>query len=83
MTMEEFLALPEEDPGLEFDDGVVTQKMSPTADHVELQAIFRQVFNETIPWLRIERNYSALALVDAALLAVAWSAFQRRPLTPR
>lgn len=60
MTMEEFLALPEEDPGLEFDDGVVTQKMSPTADHVELQAIFRQVFNETAEPQRLGRTFVEL-----------------------
>lgn len=46
-------------------------------------ATWRQVFNDVIPWLRIERNYSVLALVDVGLLAVAWSAFQRRRLTPR
>jgi Uma2 family endonuclease len=46
MTLEEFLALPEERPALEFDEGMVTQKLAPTPDHVELQAILRQAFNE-------------------------------------
>jgi len=46
MTLEEFLALPEQKPALEYDGGVVTQKMAPTPDHTELQAIFRQAFNE-------------------------------------
>jgi Uma2 family endonuclease len=45
MTLEEFLALPEEQPALEFDDGVVTQKMAPTADHLEIQAFLRNAFN--------------------------------------
>jgi ABC-type transport system involved in multi-copper enzyme maturation permease subunit len=46
-------------------------------------ASWRQVFNDTIPWLRLERNYSELALLDALLIVTAWWAFQRRPLTPR
>ena len=33
MTLEEFLALPEQEPSLEFDDGMVTQKVSPQGDH--------------------------------------------------
>jgi ABC-2 type transport system permease protein len=44
---------------------------------------WRQVFNDTIPWLRLERNYSELLLLDAGLIATAWWAFRRRPLTPR
>jgi ABC-2 type transport system permease protein len=46
-------------------------------------ATWRQVFNDTIPWLRLERNYAELALIDVGLLAVAWAAFLRRRLTPR
>ena len=46
MTLEEFLALPDEKPALEFDGEVVTQKMAPTPDHTELQAIFREAFND-------------------------------------
>lgn len=29
MTLDEFLALPEEEPALEYGEGVVTQKVSP------------------------------------------------------
>ena len=46
MTLDAFLALPEEKPALEFDGEVVTQKMAPTFDHIELQAIIREVFND-------------------------------------
>jgi ABC-2 type transport system permease protein len=58
---------------------------APVAPYTLMTRIstWRQVFNDTIPWLRLERNYSELALVDVALLAVAWFAFQRRRLTPR
>lgn len=33
MTLDEFLALPEQEPSLEFEDGLVTQKVSPQGDH--------------------------------------------------
>jgi Uma2 family endonuclease len=37
MSLEEFLRLPEEKPALEYVDGVVSQKMSPTGPHSRLQ----------------------------------------------
>jgi Uma2 family endonuclease len=45
LTLEEFLALPPGEPSFEFDDGVVTQKMSPKADHGRLQFKIAEVFN--------------------------------------
>jgi Uma2 family endonuclease len=36
-TLEEFLRLPETKPALEFDNGVVSQKVSPTTEHSVLQ----------------------------------------------
>jgi Uma2 family endonuclease len=40
LTLEEFLALPEEKPALEFEDGEVTQKVSPRGRHGRLQSAF-------------------------------------------
>jgi Uma2 family endonuclease len=37
LTLEEFLALPEEEPALEYIDGAVIQKVSPKARHGSLQ----------------------------------------------
>ena len=37
MTLEDFLALPEEEPALEYCDGVVTPKVSPKLHHGALQ----------------------------------------------
>jgi Uma2 family endonuclease len=37
LTLEEFLALPERKPALEFEDGMVTQKVAPGARHSRLQ----------------------------------------------
>ncbi len=40
LTLEEFLALPEEKPALEYADGVVTQKVAPKSRHSILQVAF-------------------------------------------
>jgi ABC-2 type transport system permease protein len=42
---------------------------------------WRQVFNDEIPWLRIQRNYGVLLWIDLALIVTAWWAFRRRELT--
>ena len=39
LTLEEFLALPEEEPALEYVDGEVTQKVSPKYRHGRLQFV--------------------------------------------
>jgi Uma2 family endonuclease len=44
LTLDEFLALPEEKPALEYLDGVVTQKMSPKGPHGGLQAELAYLF---------------------------------------
>jgi Uma2 family endonuclease len=45
LTLEEFLALPEEKPALEYADGVVTPKMSPKAQHSALQMALAERLN--------------------------------------
>ena len=45
LTLEEFLALPEEKPALEYFDGVVTQKVSPERDHSGLQYVIAERIN--------------------------------------
>jgi Uma2 family endonuclease len=45
MTLEEFLRLPEAEPALEYEDGVVTQKMSPTGRHSTMQWAVAQAVN--------------------------------------
>jgi Uma2 family endonuclease len=44
LSIEEFLKLPEEEPPLEFEDGVVTQKVSPKARHSRLQFVLADRF---------------------------------------
>lgn len=38
---------------------------------------WRQVFNDEIPWGRIRRNTRELAMIDVALIALAFAAFRR------
>jgi Uma2 family endonuclease len=45
LTLEEFLALPEEEPALEYFEGRITQKMSPKARHSLLQGALVEYFN--------------------------------------
>ncbi len=45
LTLEEFLALPEEEPALEYFDGVVSQKVSPERDHSGLQYVIPERIN--------------------------------------
>jgi Uma2 family endonuclease len=45
LTLEEFLQLPEEEPALEYHEGVVTQKVSPKIVHGRLQSRVSELFN--------------------------------------
>jgi Uma2 family endonuclease len=46
MTLERFLELPEEKPALEFEDGRITQKVSPKGQHSGLQAELVGLINQ-------------------------------------
>ncbi len=39
---------------------------------------WRQVFNDEIPWPRIQNNYTQLAALDGTLMVAAWVVFRRR-----
>jgi len=77
MTLEEFLALPEEKPYLEWDAGVVTQKdrpedpllgvvsqkMAPKADHGSLEGEFFLVISSSARPRRLGRAFSEMRFV--------------------
>ena len=46
MTIDEFLKLPEEEPALEFEDGMVSQKVSPKTKHSRLQTFLAGRMND-------------------------------------
>jgi Uma2 family endonuclease len=71
MTLEEFLALPERKPALEFEDGVVTQKVSPTIWHAALQAILVELINGFARPRKLARAFPELR--------TAWTGISRVP----
>lgn len=77
LTLDEFLALPEGEPALEYEDGEVTQKVSPTGKHsaiqTELPFILRWLLGDSAPLLiRTELRFSFAGrsvVPDLALVA--------------
>ncbi len=59
LTLEEFLELPEEEPALEFEDGMVTQKVPPQGKHARLQLSIGKIFDRFS-----EPNKVALAFTE-------------------
>jgi len=62
MTLDEFLALPEVKPYLEYDDGVVRQKMSPKFVDVSVQGVLNMRLNQAagpqrLGWARPELRF--------------------------
>jgi Uma2 family endonuclease len=45
LTIEQFLKLPEKEPALEFEDGLVSQKLSPKGQHSRLQWKLSELVN--------------------------------------
>lgn len=84
-TLEDFLRLPEEEPPLEYEDGRVTQKVSPQAEHSRLQARLVRLIDEfaeprrlalSFPELRV--RFEGRSLVpDIAVFR--WERIQRTP----
>lgn len=71
LTLEEFLALPEEEPALEFEDGRVTRKVPPMGQHSILQLTIAERFNSFARSRRL-----ALALPE---LRTTYSGYSRVP----
>lgn len=70
LTLEQFLALPEDEPALEFIDGVVTRKMSPKGQHSRVQYRAAELVNRfgeprrlTIAFPELRVTYGGRSLV--------------------
>lgn len=66
MTLEDFLTLPEEEPALEYEEGVVTQKVSPKPIHSRLQPILWQLFNRIGEPAKLFLAFTELRFTHAA-----------------
>lgn len=62
LSLEQFLALPEEEPALEYDHGMVTQKMSPKGQHSALQSEFIELINRFGRPLELARAFPELRI---------------------
>jgi Uma2 family endonuclease len=69
MTLDEFLALPEEKPAFEYQDGMITQKMAPNWDHGALQAIIPSWINAYAHPRRLPFAFAELRTTDRAINA--------------
>ena len=65
LTLEEFLALPEEEPPLEYADGVVTQKVSPKTKHSALQFELAERINRVARPRQVARAFPELRVTFA------------------
>ena len=59
-SLEEFLNLPEQEPALEFEDGVVSQKVSPKGQHSGLQGDFVELVNRYTRTRKLARAFPEL-----------------------
>jgi Uma2 family endonuclease len=85
MTLEQFLALPERKPALEFADGEVTQKVAPKAQHARLQYKLAEMFNNFAESRRLAMAFTEARATWARLSQVpdvAVYRWQRIPRTP-
>src|SRR5579885_921020 len=60
LSLEEFLALPEEKPALEYLNGVVTQKVAPLGEHSALQLECAEYLNRLLRPRKIARAFTEL-----------------------
>jgi Uma2 family endonuclease len=60
MTLEEFLALPEEEPALEYEAGRVTQKMLPKGPHSKVQTELARLFDNFAQPIRLATAFTEL-----------------------
>ncbi|MBI3980247.1 MAG: Uma2 family endonuclease [Chloroflexi bacterium] len=60
LTLEQFLKLPEEEPPLELDSGMVTQKVSPKGQHSALQDEVLEAINRFARPRRLARAFPEL-----------------------
>jgi Uma2 family endonuclease len=86
LSLAEFLALPEEEPALEYEDGVVTQKVSPKNRHSRLQGRLVTHLNHCAEPRRIAVAFPELRVTFAGRSCVpdvAVIRWERLPLDER
>jgi Uma2 family endonuclease len=83
LTLEEFLALPEEKPALEYHEGVVTQKVAPRPTHSVLQAELTITLDRQLRPSRLGRVFPELRATYAGESHVPDLTVYRQERVPR
>jgi Uma2 family endonuclease len=78
MSLDKFLALPEEKPALEYSEGVVRQKMAPTADHAEIQFTLTSALSATANQQQLGRAFSEIRFTYEGVSYVPDVGYYRR-----
>ncbi len=85
MSLEAFLELPERKPYIEYDDGVVTQKMSPKGEHSTLESAFTELVNRMCSPDKVARAFTELRVTFGGKSTVPdvsvyrWERIERKP----
>jgi Uma2 family endonuclease len=87
MTLDEFLAKYEHDPVLEYEQGVVTEKMSPGWDHAAIQMTVGEAINAYARPRRLAFAFSELRTTDRVaeqsripdISVFVWERIERNP----
>jgi Uma2 family endonuclease len=83
LTLGEFLRLPEEEPALEYEDGRVTQKVSPKGKHGRLQLQIAMLIQRFADQHDLGVAFTELRTTFAGASRVPDVAFYRRDRAPR
>ena len=83
MTLDQFLALPERKPALEYEDGVVTQKVSPKGRHSALQSLLSDHINSQVRPQKLAWAFTELRATFAGMSRVPDIAVYRWDRIPR
>ena len=83
LTLEAFLQLPEEEPALEYFDGIVSQKVSPKTRHSALQLELAERINASARPPRVARAFPELRTTFAGVSRVPDVAVYRWERIPR
>lgn len=78
MSLEAFLALPEQKPALEYLEGIAWQKMAPTPDHSEVEAVLYTALNEAANPQQLGRAFLEVRFVQDGAAYVPDVGYYRR-----
>lgn len=85
MSLEQFLELPERKPYLEYEDGMVTQKMSPKGEHSTLEGGIVELVNRLCSPRKVARAFPELRVTMGGKSVVPdvsvyrWERIERKP----